>query len=97
MFNLMFKKAKCEDARNFPHLDEKLTHTHMHTLYSAQCTQRLPFCDNTQHLMHEYELDFKVQEREWKFVLSKAAILPKCVCVQHIHTKTDAYAQTLTV
>ena len=82
----MFKNANCENVRNFSHLDEKRTHRHTyahsaHTLYSTQCTQSLPLCDNTHHLMHEYELDFKVQEREWKRVPPKPAVLPKCVYV----------------
>lgn len=55
----------------------KSTHIYsMHTQYSTQCTHCLPFCDNIHHLMHEYELDFKVQEIEWKCVLQKPAILP---------------------
>lgn len=32
MFNLMFKNAKCEDVRNFTHLDEKHAHTQAHTV-----------------------------------------------------------------
>lgn len=59
----------------------KSPQTHMHTLYSTQCTQCLAFSDNTHHLMHEYELDFKVKAREWKCVPPQMAIFPlMCVC-----------------